>query len=89
MNTSTILLPCSYTPNYQGYFGDKRLSKRGHELAERLSQNFTTSMRSLADNYREQRAYYRFLNYEFVTEDLLIEEATTLASGYSSGEVQV
>jgi Transposase DNA-binding len=77
MDTNTATLPCYYTANYHGAFGDERLSKRGQALLERLAQNFTTSVRSLAADHKEQIAYYRFLNNEAVSEEILIEEATS------------
>lgn len=76
VHTNNPILPCYYSANYHGAFGDKRLSKRAHALVDRLTQNFTTSMRSLAQDHNEQIAFYRFLNNESVSEDILIKEAT-------------
>lgn len=59
--------------SYEGFL-EKRLSKRGKQLSCSLSRNFSSSIQRISCTRAEQVAFYRFLNNDVVTEDLLIEE---------------
>jgi len=65
----------SFFVDYSGLFGDVRLARRGETLWNRLSLTPCSSIRQLSGNNAEQRAYYRFLHNEKVSETVLIEEA--------------
>lgn len=75
----------SFIPNYTGKFGDKRLEKRAKSLWDTLAENPGSTIRRLANNRAEQKAYYRFLNNDSVQEDALIEECCERVSPLSRG----
>jgi Transposase DNA-binding len=60
--------------NYGNTFGDKRLGKRGLELNNGLFINSVHSIQQIAQNRAQQIGFYRFLDNDKVTEDLLIKE---------------
>lgn len=68
--------PTNFIANYEGFLGDVRLESRGKKLWNRLSLTPCSSIRRLSSDYAEQKAYYRFLNNEKVSEKSLAEEAT-------------
>jgi hypothetical protein len=90
-NMSLILLKIfsmtgsDYIADYSGLFGDARLERRGKEFFGRLSQTPSSSIRRIALNNAEQRAFYRFLNNSKVSEESLIEEASRRMEGMCEG----
>jgi hypothetical protein len=60
--------------NYGGYFGDKRIDRRGAELHLGLFQSSVHSIQSIAENRAEQKGYYRFLHNDKTSENILIKE---------------
>jgi transposase-like protein len=60
--------------DYNGCFGDKRLDNRGLELQEGIFRNSVHSIQQIAQTRAEQKAYYRFLKNEKVSEDKLVKE---------------
>jgi hypothetical protein len=52
---------------YEGYFGDRRLSRRADELVNSIGQNETVVVNRLSSDWNEQIAYYRLLENEKVT----------------------
>jgi hypothetical protein len=60
--------------NYNGYFGDKRIEKRGAQLHLGLFQNSIHSIQGIAENRAEQKGFYRFLHNNKSSEDKLIKE---------------
>src|SRR5215218_6075056 len=63
----------SLTPDYQGWFSDKRLDKRAAFISNTIMQSKTSSIRSSTSDAASQKAAYRFLNNEKVEENILIE----------------
>ena len=77
--------PKAFFPDYTGYLGDLRLERRGQELWGKLSQHPGSSIRQLANDRAEQKAYYRFLNNERIEEAQLIKEASIRMSQLAKG----
>ncbi len=77
--------PEAFFPNYKGRLGDLRIERRGQELWQKLSLHPCSSIRQLAGNCAEQKAYYRFLNNENVKEEQLIQEASSRVSMLAKG----
>lgn len=73
--------------NYEGYFGDSRIEKRGCELQRRLFSNSTQSIQRISLNRAEQKAYYRFLHNEKASELKLIKELQMRCSRQVKGKV--
>lgn len=66
----------NYRVDYTGLMGDARLERRGEKLMNSLFRTPRSSISRISLNTSEQRAYYRFLNNEKVTETKLIAETT-------------
>jgi len=66
----------SHTTNYKGLFSDKRLEKRASMVAQSLLLSKTASVHGATRHEAEQKGFYRFLENEKVTEDILIKELT-------------
>lgn len=81
----TIKNPSNFIANYAGLMGAIRLERRGKELWNKLSQTPCSSIRKVSSNNADQKAYYRFLNNENVTETNLIIEATRRMENMSEG----
>lgn len=64
----------SHTSNYTGLFPDKRLEKRASKIAESLLLSKTASVHGASQDEAEQKGFYRFLDNENVSEDILITE---------------
>ena len=64
----------SHTANYKGLFADKRLEKRASMISQSLLLSKTASVHGAAKDEAEQKGFYRFLENERVTEDILIKE---------------
>jgi len=73
--------------NYNGHLGDKRIEKRGIEFNRRLFINSTQSIQRLSQTRAEQKAYYRFLLNEKVSETKLIDELLSRCSQQVKGKV--
>lgn len=59
--------------NYEGLL-EKRLNRRGKQLAHSLSRSLTSSIQQISQRRADQIGFYRFLNNDVVTEEVLIEE---------------
>ena len=77
--------PLAFFPDYTGYLGDLRLEHRGQELWQKLSLHPYSSIRQLAGDSAEQKAYYRFLNNEKVEEGQLTKEASSRMGQLAKG----
>jgi hypothetical protein len=73
--------------NYSGCFGDSRLDHRGLELQEGLFRNSVHSIQQIAETRAEQKAYYRFLKNDKVSEGKLIEELSNRCGKLAKGKV--
>ncbi len=62
--------------NFEGLLPDKRLERRGEKLWEQLSATPCSSIRRFSPDNAGQRANYRFLDNERVSEQARIREAT-------------
>lgn len=67
-------------PTFQESFGDARLDKRGNQLIRSLFNRGSHSIRQLSSSNSEQKAGYRFLGNERVTEQLIIESMSRRCS---------
>jgi hypothetical protein len=70
----------SHATNYKGLFPDKRLEKRASMVAQSLLLSKTASVHGATQHEAEQKGFYRFLDNEKVTEDILIKELTNRCS---------
>ncbi len=70
----------SHKTNYTGIFPDKRLEKRASMIAQSLLQSRTASVHGATRHEAEQKGFYRFLDNENVSEDILIKELTNRCS---------
>lgn len=77
--------PSNFYPDYTGQLGDLRLERRAMELWGKLSNHPSSTIRQLASNKAEQKAYYRFLNNDKINEDQLINESSQRMSQLSKG----
>jgi len=77
--------PLNFYPNYIGKLGDLRSERRGMKLWSRLSEHPSSTIRQLANNKAEQKAYYRFLNSNSIKEEQLIDESSQRMSKLSKG----
>lgn len=77
--------PQNFYPNYMGKLGDLRSERRGMELWGKLSERPSSTIRQLASNKAEQKAYYRFLNNNNISEDDLIDESSERMGRLSKG----
>lgn len=77
--------PQNFSPNYTGKLGDLRSERRGMELWDKLSKRPSSTIRQLAGNKAEQKAYYRFLNNDSIKEDHLIGESSERMGHLSKG----
>lgn len=66
----------SQQPNYKGLFGDKRLENRALIISQSLLLRKKASVNGASRDEAEQKGFYRFLENERVTEDILIKELT-------------
>lgn len=64
----------SHKANYEGLFPDKRLAKRASMISNSLYSSRTASIHGATKNEAELKGFYRFLENEAVTEDILIKE---------------
>lgn len=64
----------SHTPKYKGLFPDKRLEKRASAIAYSLLMSRTATVHGATKDEAEQKGFYRFLENERITEDILIQE---------------
>lgn len=67
----------NFIANYTGFFGDTRLEARGKDLWNKLSLQPCSSIRRLSSNNAEQKAFYRFLNNDYVKEEALVKETVS------------
>jgi hypothetical protein len=77
--------PNFFFPDYTGKLGDLRLERRGMELWSKLSVRPSSTVRQLAADRAEQKAYYRFLNNDRIKEDTFIEEASHRVGNLAKG----
>ena len=70
----------SHTSNYTGLLQDKRLEKRASMIAQSLLLSRTASVHGATQYEAEQKGFYRFLDNENVSEDILITELTNRCS---------
>jgi hypothetical protein len=68
--------PLNFYPDYTGKLGDLRSERRGMELWGKLCERPSSSIRQLAANRAEQKAYYRFLNNDGIKEGDLVDESS-------------
>jgi len=77
--------PLNFYPDYTGKLGDLRSERRAMELWGKLSERPSSTIRQLASDKSEQKAYYRFLNNERVKEEQLIDESSHRMGKLSKG----
>ncbi|WP_345027146.1 transposase DNA-binding-containing protein, partial [Flavivirga jejuensis] len=77
--------PQHFYPDYTGELGDLRSERRGMELWSKLSRCPSSTIRQLASNTAEQKAYYRFLNNDNIKEEDLINESSRRMGNLSEG----
>lgn len=77
--------PLNFYPDYTGKLGDLRSERRGMELWGKLSEHPSSTIRQLANNKAEQKAYYRFLNNDTIKEEHLIDESSQRMGKLSKG----
>lgn len=70
----------SHNTNYRGLFSDKRLEKRASMISQTLLFSKTASIHRSTRHEAEQKGFYRFLDNENVSEDILIKELTNRCS---------
>src|SRR6266852_6255758 len=75
----------SLTPNYSGYFADKRLDKRAGQISSSLITSKVSSIRRATTDEASQKAMYRFLKNEKVEEDKLIAAMKDRTAHLSAG----
>ena len=75
----------SLTPNYSGYFADKRLDKRAAQISSSLITSKVSSIRRATADEASQKAMYRFLKNEKVEEDKLIAAMKDRTAHLSAG----
>lgn len=66
----------SHTPNFDKLFPDGRLDKRAQQVRALLFHSRSSSIKATTSNEADQKGFYRFLENERATEDLLIKEVT-------------
>ena len=69
-----------HTPNFKNLLSDKRLEKRAALISQSLLMSKTSSVKGATIDEAEQKGFYRFLDNEKVTEELLIKELTLRCS---------
>ncbi len=80
-----LMSPLNILPDYIGKLGDLRSERRGMKLWNKLSLHPSSTIRQLASNKAEQKAYYRFLNNDKIKEEQLINESSQRMSKLSKG----
>jgi len=65
-----------HSPNFKNLFSDKRLEKRAARISQSLLMSRTSSVKGATMDEAEQKGFYRFLDNEKVTEELLMKEMT-------------
>lgn len=80
-----IINPHNFYPDYTGKLGDLRSERRGMKLWGKLSMHPSSTIRQLAGNKAEQKAYYRFLNNDNIKEESLINESSHRMGKLSKG----
>lgn len=80
-----MFAPSNFIVNYEGLLNDVRLERRGKMLWNQLSLTPCSSIRRISSSNAEQRANYRFLNNERVTEDALTAEAARRVEAMADG----
>ncbi|MFD2323574.1 IS4 family transposase [Mucilaginibacter galii] len=73
--------------DYRDRFGDKRIERRGEELHKRLFRSGRSSIQSLSLTRAEQKAYYRLLHHEKVSERKLVDELSDRCSASVKGKL--
>lgn len=73
--------------NFKNLFGDKRIEERAEQFHNRLFSSGSRSIQSLSISRAEQKAFYRLLRNDKVSEDNLIAEMTSRCSASVSGRV--
>jgi len=73
--------------NYTNRFGDKRIERRGEELSKRLFQSGRSCIQGLSFSRAEQKAFYRLLHNNKVSERKLVEELSHRCSASAEGKV--
>ena len=79
-----LLPPSHFIPDFGGLFGDQRLVNRAQQLFSRLSLHPSSSISRLSATRAEQKAYYRLLGNQKVSESMLIEELCSRVSSLVS-----
>jgi len=72
---------------FDGCFVDKRLDNRGNEFIRSLFSRGTQSIRQISGGSASQKAYYRFLENDFTTEQDIIKGITNRCSKSVAGRV--
>lgn len=73
--------------DYSSLFNDKRLSVRGEDLLRSLYKSSSNSIQSLSKTRAEQKAYYRFLHNNKVTEQSLAKEIALRCSKAAENKI--
>jgi len=73
--------------DYNNRFGDRRIERRGIEFHKRLFQSGRSSIQSLSLTRAEQKAFYRLLHNEKVSERKLVEELSHRCSASVKGKL--
>ena len=66
-----------HSPDFKDLFYDKRLEKRANLISQSLIMSRTSSVKGATHDEAEQKGFYRFLDNEKVTEEILIKEMTS------------
>lgn len=74
-----------HTPNFKNLLSDKRLEKRAALISQSLLMSKTSSVKGATLDEAEQKGFYRFLDNEKVTEELLTKEMTLRCGTNVSG----
>lgn len=77
--------PSNFVVNYEGLLPDARLVRRGEKLWNQLSMTPCSSIRRISTTAAEQKANYRFLNNDRVTEEAFSREAARRIQAMSGG----
>ena len=66
-----------HSPDFKDLFNDTRLEKRASLISQSLIMSRTSSVKGATHDEAEQKGFYRFLDNEKVTEEILIKEMTS------------
>lgn len=77
--------PSHFIPDFSGKLGDKRLEARANLLGNRLCESPSSTIRRLAHDRAEQKAFYRLLGNGSFSESALVAESSSRMAGLCAG----